>query len=131
MKQLKLEVLTPQRLVYQGMVEMVSTMAPHGDIGILPGRLPFASPLGVTTLRITAFGQQEQVTVHQGLLDVGPEQMTVFAEQAERANEINYDRAAQAKERASCHLEQPNKGTNITRAQYALAKALNRLRTRE
>ncbi|BCU83257.1 ATP synthase epsilon chain [Polycladomyces abyssicola] len=127
MSTIQLDIVTPERKVFSDEVEMVITRAAEGDIGILPKHAPFVSPLDVTVVRIKKDGNERQVAVSRGFLEVRPEKVTVLAEAAELAEEIDVERAKAAKERAERRLAEGSPDIDRARAEYALRRAENRL----
>lgn len=126
MSKILLEIVTPERIVYSEEVDMVITRAANGDIGILPKHAPLVSPLGITGLRVKKGNEEETIAINGGFLEVRPDKVTVLAESAERASEIDVERAKRAKERAERRLADGD--GDLQRAEHALQRALNRLR---
>ncbi|MFC4802490.1 F0F1 ATP synthase subunit epsilon [Neobacillus sp. GCM10023253] len=129
MKTIKVSVVTPDGPVYESDVEMVSTKAKSGELGILPGHIPLVAPLEIGAVRLKlAGGNQEQIAVSGGFLEVRPEQVTVLAQAAEKASDIDIERAQRAKERAEQRLQQAQQEhVDFKRAELALRRAVNRL----
>lgn len=126
MSKIHLDIVTPERKVYSEDVDMIVTRAANGDIGILPKHAPLVSPLEATIVRIKNDGQEEEIAVSGGFLEVRPDQVTILAESAEKASEIDKNRALKAKERAEKRI---NTGEgDLLRAEMALMRSLNRLR---
>lgn len=126
MSKIHLDIVTPEKKVYSEDVDMIVTRAANGDIGILPKHAPLVSPLQITTVRIKKDGQEEEIAVSGGFLEVRPDQVTILAESAEKASEIDKNRALKAKERAEKRI---NSGEgDLLRAEMALMRSLNRLR---
>lgn len=129
MKTIKVSVVTPDGPVYESDVEMVSTKAKSGELGILPGHIPLVAPLEIGAVRLKlAGGKQEQIAVSGGFLEVRPEQVTVLAQAAEKSSDIDVERAQRAKERAEQRLQQAQQEhVDFKRAELALRRAVNRL----
>lgn len=128
MKTIKVSVVTPDGPVYESDVEMVSTKALSGELGILPGHIPMVAPLQIGAVRLISGGNTEYIAVSGGLLEVRPEQVTILAQAAEVSNEIDVDRALKAKERAEQYLhQQMQENVDFKRAELALKRAINRL----
>jgi F-type H+-transporting ATPase subunit epsilon len=125
MSKILLEIVTPERIVYSEEVDMVITRAANGDIGILPKHAPLVSPLAITALRVKKGDEEEKIAIGGGFLEVRPDKVTVLAETAERANEIDVERAKRAKERAERRLAEGD--GDLKRAEQALMRAINRL----
>jgi F-type H+-transporting ATPase subunit epsilon len=128
MKTIKVSVVTPDGPVYESDVEMVSTKALSGELGILPGHIPMVAPLAIGVVRLKKDGDQDLVAVSGGFLEVRPDQVTILAQAAEKSSDIDVERAQKAKERAEQRLkEQHLEHIDFKRAELALQRAINRL----
>ncbi|WP_342433581.1 F0F1 ATP synthase subunit epsilon [Neobacillus sp. FSL H8-0543] len=128
MKTIKVSVVTPDGPVYESDVEMVSTKAQSGELGILPGHIPMVAPLAIGVVRLKKEGQTELVAVSGGFVEVRPDQVTILAQAAEKSSDIDVERAQRAKERAEQRLkEQHLENIDFRRSQLALQRAINRL----
>jgi F-type H+-transporting ATPase subunit epsilon len=131
-EKLELEVVTPDRLVAKDTVDIVMAMGALGEFGILPSHIPFLTTLQPGELRYRKGGQLEYLAVTGGFAEVSNNKVTVLAEAAEKAREIDIDRAKRAKERAEKRLAQiKSEEIDYTRAEMALKRALLRLRVAE
>src|SRR5690625_3193575 len=106
---------------------MLSCKAENGELGILPGHIPLVAPLTINAVRLKRDNTEDLVAVNGGFLEVRPEKVTILAQSAEKASDIDVDRAEQAKERAAKLLESNNPDLDVMRAKLALNRALNRL----
>ncbi|PLS07951.1 F0F1 ATP synthase subunit epsilon [Neobacillus cucumis] len=132
MKTVKVSVVTPDGPVYDSEVEMVSTKAKSGELGILPGHIPLVAPLAISAVRLKKGGNTDFVAVSGGFLEVRPDQVTILAQTAELASDIDVERALRAKERAEQRMqEQRAEHTDFRRAELALQRAINRLAVSE
>ncbi|GLB59051.1 F0F1 ATP synthase subunit epsilon [Cytobacillus sp. NCCP-133] len=132
MKTIKVSVVTPDGPVYESDVEMVSTKAQSGELGILPGHIPMVAPLQIGAVRLKNGGNTDFVAVSGGFLEVRPEQVTILAQSAEQADEIDVERAVRAKQRAEDRLnEQKRENIDFRRAELALRRAINRIEVSE
>jgi len=130
MKTIKVSIVTPNGPVYESDVEMVIAKAQSGELGILPGHIPTVAPLAIGAVRLKKAGskQEDLVAVSGGILEVRPEQVTILAQAAEKAEDIDVERAHRAKERAEQRMrEQKAEDTDFRRAELALQRAINRL----
>lgn len=127
MKTIKVSIVTPDGPVYEADVEMVSTKAKSGELGILPGHIPLVAPLEIGAVRLKKDGRTEFVAVSGGFLEVRPDKVTVLAQAAEKAEDIDVARAKAAKERAERRLQAKQDDIDFKRAELALRRALNRL----
>ncbi|MCY8425587.1 F0F1 ATP synthase subunit epsilon [Bacillus vallismortis] len=127
MKTVKVNIVTPDGPVYDADIEMVSVRAESGDLGILPGHIPTVAPLKIGAVRLKKDGQTELVAVSGGFVEVRPDQVTILAQTAEKAEGIDKERAEAARQRAQERLNSQSYDTDIRRAELALQRALNRL----
>lgn len=127
MKTVKVNVVTPDGPVYEADVEMVSVKAQSGELGILPGHIPMVAPLQVGAVRLKKGNGTDLVAVSGGFLEVRPEQVTILAQSAETASDIDVARAQMAKERAERRLQNKQADVDFKRAEFALQRAINRL----
>ncbi|NLI67568.1 MAG: F0F1 ATP synthase subunit epsilon [Bacilli bacterium] len=126
MKTLTVSVVTPDGQVLEDEYEMVSCKAETGELGILPGHIPLVAPLAISALRLKRNNEEHLVAVSGGFIEVRPDKVTVLAPSAERAEDIDVERALAAKERAEKRLAE-QKDIDKVRAEAALQRALNRL----
>ncbi len=97
---IELEVATPERELVREPVESVQAPGKDGYLGILPGHAPLLGQLGAGVLTYTAAGRARYLSVAGGFLEVLPDHVRILADVAERAEEIDVERARAALERA-------------------------------
>ncbi|WP_141430976.1 F0F1 ATP synthase subunit epsilon [Bacillus sp. 03113] len=132
MKTIKVSVVTPDGPVYESDVDMVITKAQSGELGILAGHIPLVAPLQIGAVRLKKGGNYEFIAVSGGFLEVRPEQVTILAQAAETAEEIDVERANRAKERAEERIHaQKLENIDFKRAELALQRAINRISVTE
>lgn len=124
-----LEIVTPTQLVYNGEVTEVSLPGLDGYLGILPGHAPLISELAIGEISFTSFADRtkQHIFCAWGFAEVLPEQVSILAQIAERAADIDVDRAQSAKQRAEQRLQSKDPDTDFKRAQLALTRALARI----
>ena len=122
-----LRIVTPDRQIVREDVEEAQIPGKEGYMGILPSHAPLISELKVGEISYRRGREVRHLAVTWGFVEVLPEQVTVLAETAERAEEIDVARAQAAKERAERLLKNPKPDTDIARATVALERALVRL----
>lgn len=127
MNTLKVSIVTPDGPVYNSEVEMVSTKAETGELGILPGHIPLVAPLQIGAVRLKNGSKTEYVAVTGGFLEVRPEEVTILAQAAEKAENIDFARAQAAKARAEQLLQSNRDDIDFKRAELALKRAMNRI----
>ena len=131
MKTIKVNVVTPDGPVYDAEVEMVSTKAKSGELGILAGHIPLVAPLDIGAVRLKNGNETEYVAVSGGFLEVRPDVVTILAQSAEKADTIDLARAQAAKARAEQRLVERQESIDAQRAELALKRAVNRIRVAE
>ena len=123
----QLEIVTPERLVEKDVVEEIQIPGKNGYLGILPGHAPLISELGVGEITYKADGLAYYVAVAWGFAEVLPDKVTILAETAERAEDIDVERARKAKERSEERLRSASGEVDFQRALVALDRANSRL----
>ncbi|WP_243544416.1 F0F1 ATP synthase subunit epsilon [Pseudodesulfovibrio tunisiensis] len=126
-KTLNLEIVTPDRKVLSEEVEYVGAPGVLGEFGILPNHVPFLSALGIGNLHYKQDGKAHFVFVAGGFAEVNHNKVTVLAEVAEMATEIDIDRATKARERAESRAQQAKEKLDHARNQAALQRAIARI----
>ena len=124
---LQLEVVTPDKTVVSAQVEMVVCPGVEGEFGVLPQHVSLLSALKVGALRYRMDGKDELVFISGGFADVNNNVLSVLAESAELAADIDAARAQAAKERAEKRLAEQREGIDQLRAEAALQRAVTRL----
>lgn len=127
---IRLEVVTPERLVISEEVDEVTAPGALGEFGVLPGHTPFLTTLGVGQLAYRIGTQWYYLAITWGYAEVTPNRVTMLAQTAEMAEEIDMERAERAKRRAEERLsEWSTRGADIDfdRASIGLQRALIRL----
>ena len=122
-----LKIVTPDRLIFEGEVEQLSVRAATGDMGILPGHERYVAALGIGPFRIQQNGIKRYAAVANGFLKVGKTETTVLALSCEWADEIDVERAKNAKERAENRLKNMQSKREMDLAELKMKKAINRL----
>ena len=129
---LHLEVITPERKVYEDDVDMVVAPATDDYVGILPHHAPLFTTLGPGEFKVKRGGVEEVLAVFGGFMDVRGGRVVVLTDAAEPAEEIDAGRAQQARDRAREVLAAgPASAADEQRARAELQRALVRLRVSE
>jgi len=124
---LALEVVTPERLLVREEVTAVQVPAANGYLGILPGHAPLVAELGTGFLNYEAGGKRWYLAVHGGYLEILADRVRVLATAAERAEEIDVERAKAALKRAQEQMFNASLGVDPAFALGAMARAQARL----
>jgi F-type H+-transporting ATPase subunit epsilon len=103
---MRVELVSPEKVLFSGeAVQVVTRTLGGGEIAFLPGHAPFLGALSESHTRIhLADGRVQDVAVHLGFVEVGPEHVTILSDMAELAEDIDVARARAAKARAEEHL---------------------------
>ena len=126
---IELIVVTPERQLLRESVVEVAVPGLDGQLGILPGHAPLMTELGIGELsyKTSTLSQPMVLAVVRGFAEVLPDRVTVLAETAERAEEIDLARAEEAKARAEKRLAAGDPNIDWDRANIALQRSLIRL----
>lgn len=131
MNTITVNVVTPDGPVVDAEVEMVSTKAKSGDLGIMAGHIPLVAPLDIASVRLINGKETEYIAVSGGFLEVRPDVVTILAQSAEKAETIDLARAQAAKARAEQRLAEQKEAIDAERAENALKRAINRIQIAE
>ena len=127
---MKLDVVTPSRLVVSEEITELVAPGSEGYFGVLPGHLPFMTTLKIGELTYWMGREEHQLAVSKGYAEVRGETVSILVDAAERAEEIDVERAERARERAEARLREWAAGKeeiDSVRAEAALYRALARL----
>jgi len=124
---LTLEIVTPDRAVIQDRVDEVEIPGAEGYFGVLPGHTPKLATLQVGELWYRKGSEKVYLSIAFGFAEVLPDRVTILAQLAERADEIDVARAEAAKRRAEERIAKPSLEMDFERARIAMMKALIRL----
>ena len=131
---IRLEVVTPEKIVVSEDAQIVASPGTLGEFGVLIGHTPFLTTLKTGVIRYTgADGTEKTVFVSGGFCEALPDKVTLLAESAERSEDIDVERAENARERAQKRLEEDRTKEEIDfiRARLALERAITRIRAAE
>ncbi|MGE5507719.1 MAG: F0F1 ATP synthase subunit epsilon [Chitinophagales bacterium] len=124
----RLEIVTPERTVFDDSVEMVVVPTYTGYVGVAHNHTPLLSVLSPGVLRFHQEGEDAKVAVGGGFMDVRMNRVVVLADSAEFADEIDVPRAMSAYRRALARLLSRREGVDHRRAQAAMERSLARLK---
>ena len=124
---LTLEIVTPDHSLVTEKVDEVQVPGSEGYFGVLPGHTPFLATLAVGELWYRKGGKRLHLSVVGGFAEVLPDRVTILAQIAERAEDIDVARAQRAKQRAEERLARPSTDVDFERAQQSLLRATVRL----
>lgn len=124
---MKLRIITPEKRFYDGDVTMVELTTTEGDIGILPNHIPLTAVAAPGVLRIHEQGAEKEAALMSGFITILPDVVTIMAEVVEWPDEIDFDRAQEARIRAERRLSSHDSSLDTLRAEMALKRSLVRL----
>jgi len=128
-KSFQLQIVTPDRVVFQGEATSLSAPGVQGGFQVLYNHAPFLSALEIGRIKVKdVSGSDTAYAAAGGFVEVRNNAVTVLAESAERVDEIDVKRAEAARDRAVKRLRANEAGIDVERARLALLRALNRLR---
>jgi F-type H+-transporting ATPase subunit epsilon len=126
-----LTIVTPERSLVDDQVDELEIPGAEGYLGVLPGHAPLFTELKVGGLGYKKEGRWFWLSVAWGFAEVLPDQVRVLAETAERAHEIDVDRATRAKERAEQKIRLGGEDLNYAHEVAALERAVVRIQVSE
>jgi F-type H+-transporting ATPase subunit epsilon len=124
---IELQIVTPDRLIVRETVDEVEIPGSEGYFGVLPGHTPMLASLGVGELWYRQGQEKVYLAIANGFAEVLPDRVTILATLAERADEIDLERAEAARKRAEERLQHAKAEVDYQRASTALMKSLTRL----
>jgi F-type H+-transporting ATPase subunit epsilon len=122
-----LEIVTPDRSIARADVDEVQLPGTDGYLGVLPGHTPLLTTLKVGELWYRTGSERHYLSVAFGFAEVLPDRVTILAQIAERAQDIDVERAEAAKKRAEERLSARVPDIDFERARIAMMKSLIRL----
>lgn len=127
----KLHVITPERRFYDGEASMVELTTTEGDIGVYRNHIPLTAIVAPGVLKIHEEGEVKEAALMSGFIEILPERITIMAEVAEWPDEIDGNRAEEARIRAERRLKEASGEIDTLRAELALRRAIVRLSLRK
>jgi F-type H+-transporting ATPase subunit epsilon len=123
----QLEIVTPEKLIVNAVADEAEMPGKTGCLGILPGHAPLITELAIGEISYRQNGAYNYLAVAWGFAEVLPEKVTILAQTAEPADQIDLKRAEQARDRAQQRLKQSDPATDLDRANLALERANARI----
>jgi F-type H+-transporting ATPase subunit epsilon len=124
---LTLEIVTPEGLLLREQVEHVQAPGEQGYFGVLPGHTPFLATLGMGEISYRKDGVDRHLSCFWGFCEVLPDRVSILAEIGERAEQIDVERAEQARERAQERMKQIHDEKGYGEAHTDYVRAVTRL----
>ena len=124
------KITAPDRLIYSGNADMIELTTTEGQIGVYKGHIPLTAVIAPGTVRIyETEGQVKSAALISGFVEILQDKVEILAEDVLWPDEIDINRAEEAKVRAERRLAEKATNTNIARAELALKKAVARIET--
>ena len=123
----KVEIITPDRIFYEGEAEFLEFTTAAGDIGVYAKHIPMTTVLAPGAVIIHNGDEETVAAVHSGFAEILGDKVTLLAEIAEWPEEIDVTRAEAARSRAEERIANKTADIDIKRAEFALRKALTRI----
>lgn len=127
----RLRIVTPDKVFYEGDAKMAELTTTEGQIGIYADHIPLTGIVAPGVLKIHETGGIKKASLISGFIEILPDTVTVMAEVAEWPDEIDVNRAEEARVRAERRLRENASETDTLRAEMALKRALTRLEARQ
>ena len=124
---LRLQIVSADRSLVNELVDEVEIPGSDGYFGVLPGHTPLLALLGAGELWYRQGDQKHYLVIAFGFAEVQPDAVTILAQIAEKADDIDIGRAESAKKRAEERLKSPTMDMDFERARIAMLKSLVRL----
>jgi len=117
---IKFKVVTPERTVFQDEIDQITLPATEGEVTILPNHTPYITVLGFGEIVFKKDGKESSLAVSGGFVEFNNNELVVLADMAERAEEIDLQRAEEAKKQAEETMKQK---ITLEESEYALVAA--------
>lgn len=127
MATIKLEIVSPDKVVYSADISMLIVRSTAGELGVLPKHTPMVAGLLPHAMRVKKDGSEELIAVSGGFMEVQPEKITVLASAAELKGDIDVERAQKSYDRAKERIKSGAADIDMVRAEASLKRAIARL----
>lgn len=125
-KYFDLEIITPDRVFWNGKASMLELNTTEGQVGIYKRHIPMTMILEPGIVTIHKEDGSLEAAVHAGFIEILPDKITMMAEVAEWPDEIDLNRAREAEQRAERRLQAHDPRIDMSRAELALKKSMVR-----
>lgn len=126
-----LKIITPDRIFYEGEASMVEFNTTEGEIGIYKEHVPTTVIVAPGILTITEGEEQKEAALHAGFAEILQDKVTIMAEIIEWPQEIDLERAQEARQRAEERIAAKSPETDVARAEIALRRAVARIEVKK
>lgn len=126
---MQVDIVSAEGSMFSGKADMVFAQAADGEVGILPKHSQLLSQLKPGQVRVVSGDEEDMFFINSGILEVQPDIVTILADTAIRAEDLDHASAEEAKQRAEEAMEQAKSDTDIARAQIELSEAVAQIQT--
>jgi len=126
---MQVDIVSAEGSMFSGKADMVFAQAADGEVGILPKHTQLLSQLKPGQVRVISGAEEDLFFINSGIIEIQPEIVTILADTAIRAEDLDHAAAEEAKQRAEEAMEQAKSDTDIARAQIELAEAVAQIQT--
>lgn len=123
----KLQIITPEKMFFDGETEQIIARTTVGDVGILNGHEPYCAALGIGQMRVMIDGQFRRAATSGGVIKVSKEKTVILVQSCEWAEDIDLNRAEHAKQVAEDRIKAAASDNELKLAEAKLKRALNRI----
>jgi F-type H+-transporting ATPase subunit epsilon len=127
---LKLEIVTPQAIVYSEDVHMVTLPAAEGEMGVYPGHVRLITQVVPGEIIVTKDGAESALAVGEGLIEVTPTRVSILTDMAIRAENIDEAKVEEARQRAAARLQEKISDEEVATVNASMVRALAQLQVR-
>jgi F-type H+-transporting ATPase subunit epsilon len=124
---LKLEIITPDAVVYRDDVHMVTLPGVEGELGIYPLHVPLITQIVPGGVIVTKNGRDSQLAVGEGLVDITADSVTIVTDMAIPADKIDEAKVEEARQRAAARLAEKLSDEEVASVNASLARSLAQL----
>lgn len=121
---MQVDIVSAEGEIFSGKAEMLFAQAADGEVGIMPHHTQFLSQLKPGTVRVVSGDEEDHFYISGGIIEIQPTMVTVLADSAIRAADLDEAEANAAKQRAVEAMDNAKSDTDIARAQTQLAEAI-------
>jgi len=126
---MQVDIVSAEGSIFSGTAEMVFAQAADGEVGILPNHTQFLSSLRPGQVRVISGDDEQHFFINSGIIEIQPEVLTILADTAIRAEDLDQVKAEEAKRQAEDAMDQAKSDTDIARAQVELDEAVAQIQT--
>jgi len=126
---MQVDIVSAEGSIFCGKAEMVFAQAANGEVGIMPHHTQFLSSLKPGQVRVVSGDEEDHFYINSGIIEIQPDMLTILADTAIRAEDLDQAEAEDAKRRAEEAMEDAKTATDIAKAQVELSEAVAQIQT--